>query len=136
MVYKREKDRREANMKTAISLLALLGLFAVGAALTLGQAASPADSVFPNAEHPSARSGESSQSSAFPTATVGKAEWKELQMRVEAIEARLGAATRPPSITYNLERRLSDLERRVQQIEQTVTRLQSLDARIRKLEMK
>ena len=57
-------------------------------------------------------------------------------MRIEAVEARLGAASRPPSITYNLERRLSDLERRVQQIEQTVTRLQGLDARIRKLEMK
>ena len=61
---------------------------------------------------------------------------QQLQKRLDAIEARLGSSSRPPSITYNMERRLADLEKRVQQLEQQTTRLQQLDQRVRRLEMK
>ena len=60
----------------------------------------------------------------------------DMQKRLAAIEARLGPASRPPSMTYNLERRLADLEKRVQQIEQQLVRMQQMDQRIRRLEMK
>lgn len=61
---------------------------------------------------------------------------QQLQKRLEAIETRLGTSSRPPSITYNMERRLADLERRIQQLEQQTARLQQLDQRVRRLEMK
>ena len=61
---------------------------------------------------------------------------EDMLMRLDTIEARLGASIRPPSMTYNLERRLADLEKRVQQIEQQLTRMQQMDQRIRRLEMK
>ena len=61
---------------------------------------------------------------------------QQLQKRLDAIETRLGSSSRPPSITYNLERRLADLEKRIQQLEQQTARLQQLDQRVRRLEMK
>ncbi len=60
----------------------------------------------------------------------------EMLKRLDAIEARLGHSVRPPSVSYNLERRLAELEKRVQQIEQQLTRTQQMDQRIRRLEMK
>ena len=60
----------------------------------------------------------------------------QLQKRLDAIETRLGSATRPASMNYNFERRLADLEKRVQQLEQQTVRLQQLDQRVRRLEMK
>ena len=59
-----------------------------------------------------------------------------VQKRLDSIEARLGASARPPSVGYNMERRLADLEKRVQQLEQQVARMQPYDQRIRRLEMK
>lgn len=67
---------------------------------------------------------------------VTTVEWQDLVQRLDAIEARLGQATRPPSMAYNLERRLTDLEKRIQQLEQQQTQLQKLEPRLRRLEMK
>lgn len=60
----------------------------------------------------------------------------ELQKRLDAVEARLGGSSRPPSAVNNMERRLADLEKRVQQIENQLARMQQFDQRIRRLEMK
>ena len=60
----------------------------------------------------------------------------QMQKEIATIEARLGLNSRPPSVTYNVERRLADLEKRVQQLEQQLARLQQFDQRIRRLETK
>jgi BMFP domain-containing protein YqiC len=67
---------------------------------------------------------------------VSAAEWKDLVQRLEALEARLGQAARPPSMAYNIERRITDLEKRLQQVEQQQTQLQKWESRLRRLEMK
>lgn len=59
-----------------------------------------------------------------------------MQKRLDAIEVHLGVPNRPPSVAYNMERRVADLEKRVQQLEQQVSRMQQFDQRIRRLEMK
>ena len=59
----------------------------------------------------------------------------KIQQRLDALEARLGPAGRPPSLANNMERRLADLETRVQKLEQRVARFQQYDQRIRRLEM-
>ncbi len=124
------------TMKTVWLIPFLISLLAIGAGPASGQVASPVDSVFPDAAAAPARPADIQESAPTLTPVVTEAEWNALVQRLDALEARLGPATRPPSIAYNMERRLTDLERRVQQMEQTVTRLQSLDSRVRKLEMK
>ena len=61
---------------------------------------------------------------------------RQMQKQIDALEARLGGTSRPPSVAYNVERRLADLEKRMQQLEQQLTRLQQVDQRIRRLETK
>lgn len=125
------------TMKTVWLMIPLqISLLAIGASPVAGQAASPVDSVFPDADAVPTRPADTPESLPPPEPLVAKAEWKALLQRLDALEARLGPATRPPSIAFNMERRIADLERRVQQLEQSVTRLQSLDSRVRKLEMK
>lgn len=124
------------TMKTVLLIPFLIGLLAIGAGPASGQAASPVDSVFPDADTTPSRPADIPESAPTPTPVVTEGEWKALLQRLDTLEARLGPATRPPSIAYNMERRIADLERRVQQLEQSVTRLQSLDSRVRKLEMK
>jgi len=72
------------------------------------------------------------------TMETGQAEKSlaQIEKRLDTIEARLGKTSRPPSIAYNVERRLSDLERRLQKLEQQQARMQKWEQRIRRLEMK
>lgn len=123
-------------MNTAPFVFVLFSLLVLSAGPASGQVASPVDSVFPDAAAAPARPADIPESAPRPEPVVTEAEWNALLQRLDALEARLGPATRPPSIAHNMERRIADLERRVQQLEQTVTRLQSLDSRVRKLEMK
>ncbi len=123
--------------KTLWTLALFSGLLASGVAPAAGQSASPVKAVFPAPEaRPTRPADITAPTVAPPTLTITEAEWKALLQRLDALETRLGPGSRPPSIAYNMERRLTELERRVQQMEQTVTRLQSLDSRVRKLEMK
>ena len=62
--------------------------------------------------------------------------FRQRQKRLDHVEARLGISTRPPSVAFNVERRLADLEKRLAQIEQQLARMQTWDARLRRLEMK
>jgi len=123
-------------MKTAPFALVLFCLLILGAGPAAGQVVSPVESVFPDAGTAPTRPADLAESPPPPVPVVTEAEWKALLQRLDALEARLGPGSRPPSIAYNIERRIAELERRVQQMEQTVTRLQSLDSRVRKLEMK
>ena len=118
-------------MNPAPFVFVLFSLLVLGAAPAFGQVVSPVDSVFP-----ATRPADNPESPPPQEPVVTDAEWRALLQRLETLEARLGPVSRPPSIAYNMERRIADLERRVQQLEQTVTRLQSLDSRVRKLEMK
>ena len=61
---------------------------------------------------------------------------EDMLKRLDTIEARLGASIRPPSVNYNMERRLADLEKRIQQIEKQLARLPQMDQRLRRLEIK
>lgn len=99
---------------------------------TCGQVSSPVEALFPGPVMISPRpTGEPERPPLVTTV-----EWQDLVQRLDAIEARLGQATRPPSMAYNLERRLTDLEKRIQQLEQQQTQLQKLEPRLRRLEMK
>ncbi len=124
------------TMKTVWLIPFLISLLAIGAGPAAGQVVSPVESVFPDAGTAPTRPADLAESPPPPVPVVTEAEWKALLQRLDALEARLGPGSRPPSIAYNIERRIADLERRVQQLEQTVTRLQSLDSRVRKLEIK
>ena len=73
---------------------------------------------------------------AAPDGSVTAESFRQLQKRLDLIEARLGISARPPSVAFNVERRLADLEKRLAQIEQQLARMQAWDARIRRLEMK
>lgn len=130
--YPRSKNKQtNPAMKNMLLFPLLLSLAVLGAAPAVGQVVSPVDSVFP-----ATRPADNPESPPPQEPVVTDAEWRALLQRLETLEARLGAATRPPSIAYNMERRIADLERRLQQLEMSVTRLQSLDSRVRKLEMK
>lgn len=112
--------------------IALCGLASVHAATTPESDA--AESVF--AGPPAATPVREPTGSPAVASTDAEKTVSQLQKRLEAIESRLGASSRPPSIAYNVERRLADLEQRVQQIEQQLARMQQFDQRIRRLEMK
>ena len=130
--YPRSKNKQtNPAMKNMLLFPLLLSLAVLGAAPAFGQVVSPVDSVFP-----ATRPADNPESPPPQEPVVTDAEWRALLQRLETLEARLGAATRPPSIADNMERRIADLERRLQQLEMSVTRLQSLDSRVRKLEMK
>ena len=73
---------------------------------------------------------------AVPEESMAAESFRQLQKRLDHIEARLGTSARPPSVAFNVERRLADLEKRLAQIEQQLARMQAWDARIRRLEMK
>lgn len=111
-----------------IFLLAL----AAGTWPTCGQVSSPVEALFPGPVMISPRPADEPERP-LPLTAV---ERKDLVQRLDVIEARLGQAARPPSIAYNLERRLTDLEKRIQQLEQQQTQLQKLEPRLRRLEMK
>lgn len=71
-----------------------------------------------------------------PPAPLPATEITKLETRIDQIESRLGTSSRPASVAYNMERRLTDLERRIQQLEQKQSRLQQdVDQRLRRLEM-
>ncbi len=123
-------------MNPAPFVFVLFSLLVLGAGPASGQVVSPVESVFPDAVTAPSRPADIPEPATPPAPVVTDAEWRALLQRLETLEARLGAATRPPSIAYNMERRIADLERRLQQLEMSVTRLQSLDSRVRKLEMK
>ena len=115
--------------------MAILGVLAF--APLAGMAQKPSDVVV--ALFPETSNSESSEAKLpLPADAFQQLEVKanELQQRLDAVEARLGSSSRPPSAGNNMERRLADLEKRVQQNEQQLARMQQFDQRIRRLEMK
>lgn len=54
--------------------------------------------------------------------------------RLDAIESRLGTATRQPTPATTIERRLADIEQRLDRLELQNNRIQQMEQRIRKIE--
>ena len=111
----------------AAAILLFLGTAPLGAA---AQEPDAVDALFPDVAAP-ARPAPTPASAATPDDSL-----RQLEKRLDALEARLGPATRPPSLANSVERRLADLDARLQKLEQQLTRLQQYDQRIRRLEMK
>ena len=113
----------------AAAILLFLGTAPLGAA---AQESDAMDALFPDVAAPApARPAPAPASAATPDDSL-----RQLEKRLDALEARLGPATRPPSLANSVERRLADLDARLQKLEQQLTRLQQYDQRIRRLEMK
>ena len=119
---------RPSPLLPVFAAAALAGLFRAGPTPAPAQAPQAVESLFPASAPVPAPA-------PAPDPTMADA-LRQMQKRLDSIEARLGASARPSSVAYNLERRLADLEKRVQQLEQQVARMQTLDPRIRRLEMK
>ena len=113
----------------AAAILLFLGSAPLGAA---AQEPDAVDALFPDVAAPApARPAPASAVAATPDET-----FRQLEQRLDALEARFGPAARPPSLANNLERRLADLETRLQKLEQQLARFSQYDQRLRRLEMK
>ncbi|NCA81354.1 MAG: hypothetical protein EOM72_01220 [Opitutae bacterium] len=118
-------------MKTQIAICCFA--LAWGAALVAsGQAIGAVDALYPDSDPAEKPQGRASRNESPPAERNDE----EILKRLDLLDAHLGSSSRPPSITHNVERRLSNLERRVQQMEQQQSRMQQFDQRIRRLEMK
>ena len=127
-------------MKTCLGRTSAVGMAIMGVlafAPLAGMAQKPSDAV--GALFPGTSNSAPSEAK-FPLTADAPQPWEvkanELHKRLDAIEARLGGSSRPPSAGNNMERRLADLEKRVQQVETQLARMQQFDQRIRRLEMK
>ena len=93
-------------MNPAPFVFVLFSLLVLGAGPASGQVVSPVESVFPDAVTAPSRPADIPEPATPPAPVVTDAEWRALLQRLETLEARLGAATRPPSIAYNMKRRM------------------------------
>ena len=90
---------------------------------------SAAEAIFPGTRAESAPA-------AAPLSREVERQLASLDARLREIEARLGRATRTPTLSHNVERRLTDIERRLDRIEQQLRSLQQIEQRLRRLETK
>ena len=112
-----------------VALFGLLGICAMGSE---PMPANAVDTLFPDAPPASSPKTDAPQLQQNNT----EKQLLEVEQRLTTLETRLGKASRPPSLAYNVERRLADLEQRVQKIEQQQKQMLSWEQRIRRLEMK
>jgi len=111
----------------------LTGLLAVAAPGVAAQDATAVETLFPAS--PPSPPEQAPRGTKASSALDWEKEATLFEKRLDAIEARLGTSPRPPSVAYNLERRLADLEARLQKMEQQMARMQQWEQRIRRLEM-
>ncbi len=59
---------------------------------------------------------------------------KDIERTLEHIEARLGRAVRPPTLTQNMERRLSEVEKRLDAMDRELKKVDSLERDVKRME--
>ncbi len=122
------------NNRTKAMTLTLMVMVVFCCFVGLAGADSPSVSVLnrPTASHPFSSGGDVTDQHRRIQALDVRV--KNIEKTLEQVEARLGRAVHPPTLTRNVERRLQDIERRLDGLERELKRFDTVERTVNRIE--